>query len=124
MNGFAYPQDESAKAEKWTNLQVILYRAYVVIPSAVAFTYAHEKGAAVEAKAKTKVELRISATLYNPDMKAFFGKTSTPNKVQLVPKSTNYEKYGTSEDRVFEFYFFAERVSSQAPLQMMIDLHL
>ena len=87
-----------------------------MIPNTVSFAYAHPPGTTYEDKEKTKVELRISATFYNPDMRAFYGKTSMPSKILLMTKTTNFSRYGVAYDTPVEFYFFAERISSKAPL--------
>ena len=124
VNGFAYPQDEAARAEVWTLKQVLLYRAWVVVPAAVSFAYTHEKGTTAEQKRARTIQLRMSATLYNPEAGTFYGKTSIPKTFRLAPKATDWSRYGAPKDTFIEFYFFAERINSQAPLQMVLDLHM
>ena len=82
------------------------------MPSAGSFKYAHPERTSYEDKEKCKVELRLSATFYNPEIRTFYGKTSIPSTIPLITKKTDYTRYGVAQDTIVEFYFFAERVTS------------
>ena len=55
---------------------------------------------------RAQVSLKVSATLFDPEMGSFVGRTCVPNGIKMVSKSNN--AYSLKTDSAYEIYLFAE----------------
>ena len=87
-----------------------LYKILISVPSSHQFIFQNREQTSIlgiQDKSKlATVNLKISATLFDLDMKCFVGRTCVPNGIKLQTKQANV--YSLPKDSAFEFYMYAE----------------